>query len=70
MSKPVVSARIPHSWSDQINEIANETGRTPSDVVKEAIGLYLEQTDPNGVASMARRLNTLEKQVKKLAQLV
>ncbi|MBX2862240.1 MAG: ribbon-helix-helix domain-containing protein [Leptolyngbyaceae cyanobacterium MAG.088] len=70
MSKPVVSARIPHGWDDQIRAIATETGRTPSDVVKEAIGLYLEKTDPNGVASMARRLGTLEKQVKKLVQLV
>ncbi|MEA5467032.1 hypothetical protein VB741_25145 [Leptothoe sp. PORK10 BA2] len=51
-------------------QFATETGRTPSDVVKEAIGLYLEKTDPNGVASMARRLGTLEKQVKKLVQLV
>ena len=68
MSKPVVSARIPHSWNEQISAISTETGRTPSEVVKEAIGLYLDKTDPNGVASMARRLTTLEKQVKKLVQ--
>ncbi|MEL7510128.1 MAG: hypothetical protein AAFN42_22595 [Cyanobacteria bacterium J06554_1] len=70
MSKPIASARIPHSWNEQIRAIAHETGRTPSDVVKEAIGLYLEKTDPDRVASMARRLRTLEKQVKKLVQLV
>ncbi|WP_458789406.1 hypothetical protein [Adonisia turfae] len=78
MSKPIAAARIPHSWDEQIRAIllwrgfanATETGRTPSEVVKEAIGLYLEKTDPNGVASMARRLTTLEKQVKKLVQLV
>ena len=70
MSKPIASARIPHSWHDQIRAIATETGQTPSDVVKEAIGLYLQKTDPNGVASMARRLAALEKQVKKLVQLV
>ena len=70
MSKPIAAARIPHSWDEQIRAIATETGRTPSDVVKEAIGLYLEKTDPNRVASMARRLTILEKQVKKLVQLV
>lgn len=69
MSKPLAAARIPHSWNNQIRAIAQETGQTPSDVVKEAIGLYLEKTDPDGVASMARRLTTLEKQVKKLIQL-
>lgn len=70
MSKPIAAARIPHSWDEQIRAIATETGRTPSEVVKEAIGLYLEKTDPSGVASMARRLGNLEKQVKKLVQLV
>ncbi len=70
MSKPIASARIPHSWNEQIRAIANETGRTPSDVVKEAIGLYLEKTDPSNVTSMARRLTTLEKQVRKLVQLM
>ena len=49
MSKPIAAARIPHSWDEQIRAIAHATGQTPSDVVKEAIGLYLEKTDPNGV---------------------
>ena len=70
MSKPIAATRIPHSWDEQIRAIAHETGRTPSDVVKEAIGFYLEKTDPDGVASMGRRLATLEKQVRKLLQLV
>ncbi|EKU97105.1 hypothetical protein Lepto7375DRAFT_0975 [Leptolyngbya sp. PCC 7375] len=50
--------------------IALETGRTPSDVVKEAIGLYLEKTDPDSVAVMTRRLSALKKQVRKLLQIV
>ncbi|MEM1239745.1 MAG: hypothetical protein AAGI45_07895 [Cyanobacteria bacterium P01_H01_bin.26] len=70
MSKPIASARIPHSWHDQICAISTETDQMPSDVVKEAIGLYLEKTDPDNVNSMARRLNALEKQVRKLVQLV
>ena len=70
MSKPIAAARIPHSWDEQIRAIAIETGRTPSDVVKEAIGLYLEKTDPASVATMNHRLNKLENQYKKLAQLI
>ena len=70
MSKPIASARIPHSWDEQIRAIATETGRTPSKVVKEAIGLYLRKTDPTSVATMSRRLNKLERQYQKLTQLI
>ncbi|MEO1353555.1 MAG: hypothetical protein AAFW84_33170 [Cyanobacteria bacterium J06635_15] len=70
MSKPIAAARIPHSWDEQIREIATETGRTPSEVVKEAIGLYLEKTDTASVTSMNHRLNKLERQYQKLAQLI
>lgn len=70
MAKPIASARIPHSWDDQIRAIATEMGTTPSEIVKDAIGQYLGKTDPNSVVSMARRLNKLEQQYKKLTQLV
>ena len=70
MSKPIAAARIPHSWDEQIRAIATETGQTPSDVVKEAIGQYLEKADPASVATMNRRLSKLENQYKKLAQLI
>ena len=70
MSKPIAAARIPHSWDEQIRAIATETGRTPSDVVKEAIGLYLQKTGPESVAAMNRRLNKLEKQYQKLVSMV
>ena len=70
MTKPVASARIPHSWDDQIKAIAVETGQCPSDIVKEAIAQYLGKTDVDSVQSMSKRLATLERQVKKLVQLV
>jgi predicted DNA-binding protein len=70
MAKPIASARIPHSWDEQIRAIAAERGTTPSDIVKEAIAQYLGKTDPESVAAMARRLSRLEQQYRKLAQLV
>ena len=70
MTKPLVAGRIPPSWYAQLLKIQKETGKTQSEVVKEAIGLYLEKTDPDSVATMNRRLNKLEKQYKKLAQLI
>jgi hypothetical protein len=39
-------------------------------VVKEAIGEYLGKTDVASVQSMGKRLAALERQVKKLMQLV
>ena len=70
MTKPIASARIPHDWHQQISAIAAETGKTPSEVVKEAIGQYLGKTDPEAVAVMSRRLSKLERQYAKLAKLV
>lgn len=70
MAKPIASARIPNSWDDQIKAISAETGKTPSEIVKEAIGQYLGKTDVDSVQSMSRRLAALERQVKKLVQLV
>ncbi|MEN8447500.1 MAG: hypothetical protein ABG776_21070 [Cyanobacteria bacterium J06555_13] len=70
MTKPLVAGRIPPTWLAQIQKIQQETGKTQSEIVKEAIGLYLEKTDAESVATMNRRLNKLETQYKKLAQLI
>ncbi|MEM9485547.1 MAG: hypothetical protein AAGA83_17870 [Cyanobacteria bacterium P01_F01_bin.116] len=70
MSKPIASARIPHSWNEQIREIAQETGRTPSDVVKEAIGKYLGKTMPDGCVSTNRRLSKVEHQLARLQRML
>lgn len=70
MAKPLASARIPHSWDDQIKTIMAETGKSYSEVVKEALAQYLGKTDTDSVQSMGRRLNTLERQVKRLTQLI
>ena len=70
MKKPLVAGRIPPTWHAQLLKIQEETGKSQSELVKEAIGLYLEKTDTESVAAMNRRLNKLEKQYKKLAQLI
>ena len=70
MSKPIASARIPHSWNDQIRAIAQETGQTPSDIVKAAIGQYLGKTTPASCASTNRRLNKVEQQLARLQRLL
>lgn len=66
----MVGARVPHSWKDQIVGICHETGKTESEVVQEAIAQYLDRTDLDSVESLMKRVANLERQLKKLAQLV
>ena len=66
----MVGARVPHPWKDQIEDICNETGKNESEVVQEAIAQYLGRTDLDSVESLMKRVATLERQLKKLSQLV
>ncbi|MEM9092451.1 MAG: hypothetical protein AAGC93_27440 [Cyanobacteria bacterium P01_F01_bin.53] len=70
MQKPLVAGRIPQTWHAQLLKIQQETGKSQSELVKEAIGMYLDKTDAESVASMNRRLVKLERQYKKLVELV
>lgn len=67
MPQPLAHARIPHDWDSQLREIALKTGKSYSEVVREAIAEYIGKTEPDSVQSMSRRLAQLERQVKKLA---
>lgn len=69
MQKPLIAGRIPAAWMSQIEEIQEETGQCQSEIVQEAIAMYLGKTDPSSVQSMSRRLNKLEKQYTKLVKL-
>lgn len=68
--QPMVGARVPHIWKDQIKGICQETGKSESEVVQEAIAQYLGRTDLNSIESLMKRVAALERQLKKLAQLV
>ncbi|KAM3112797.1 hypothetical protein [Phormidesmis sp. 146-33] len=68
--KPMIGARVPHAWKDQIEDICSETGKSESEVVQEAIAQYLGRTDLDSVESLMKRVAILERQLKKLAQLV
>lgn len=66
----MVGARVPHSWKNQIDGITQETGKNESEIVREALAQYLDRTDLNSVESLMKRVAALERQMKKLAQLV
>lgn len=69
MQKPLIAGRIPTTWMAQIAEIQKETGQSQSEIVKEAIAMYLGKTDLDSVAKMSKRLSKLERQYNKLVKL-
>ncbi|NJP12483.1 MAG: ribbon-helix-helix protein, CopG family [Leptolyngbyaceae cyanobacterium RU_5_1] len=68
--KPMVGARVPQSWKEQIESICKESGKTESEVVQEAIAQYLGRTDVTAIASLHKRVAALERQYQKLVRLV
>jgi|GEM_PF-2833673 len=70
MSKVAVSARIESSWYEKLTEIRRATGQNESEIIREAIALYLERTDPTSVRLLERRVSTLEKKHNQLAKTV
>jgi DNA-binding transcriptional MocR family regulator len=64
---PHVGCRIPPDWHQQILTVCEATGQTPSQVLQEAIALYLKKSKAPTVRS---RLDALEEKVRKLALLL
>ena len=60
---PMVGARVPHDWQQQIQEIASGSGRKEAEIVREAIAQYLVWTDFSSVKSA---LEDLQDRVTKL----
>jgi predicted DNA-binding protein len=67
MKRITIATRILPDWHQELNQIMNATGQTQSQVMEEAIGLYLKKSRRIQVAS---RLDALEKRVGTIAALV
>ena len=71
---PMVGARVPQDWQQQISAIAHASGRREAEIVREALAMYLGQTDPGNVkgaiASLEERVASLEKKLTGLGRLV
>lgn len=71
---PMVGARVPQDWQQQIQEIAAAAGRKEAEIVREALAQYLGQTDPNSVkgaiADLQDRVASLERKLAGLGRLV
>jgi predicted DNA-binding protein len=64
MSKITIATRILPDWHQELNRIMITTGQTQSQVMEEAIGLYLKKSRRLRLAS---RLDALEQRVDKIA---
>jgi RHH-type rel operon transcriptional repressor/antitoxin RelB len=71
---PMVGARVPQEWQQQISEIARATGRKEAEVVREALGQYLGKNDlgsvKGAISSLEDRVADLERQLASLGRLV
>lgn len=71
---PMVGARVPQDWQQQIQAIATASGRKEAEVVTEAIAQYLGRTDPSSVkgviASLEDRVASLQRKLAGLGRLV
>jgi len=71
---PMVGARVPQDWQQQISAIATASGRKEAEVAREALAQYLGETDPaavkGAIISLEDRVTTLERKLAGLARLV
>lgn len=66
MRKITIAARILPEWASEIKLIMAETGSTQTEVLEEAIGLYLKKSRRLRVAA---RLEAIERRLDKIAQI-
>ena len=71
---PMVGARVPQDWQQQISAIALAAGRKEAEIVRDALAQYLGKTDPNSVkgaiADLQDRVASLEGKLAGLGRLV
>ncbi|WP_250123502.1 hypothetical protein [Chroococcidiopsis sp. CCMEE 29] len=68
---PMIGARVPQEWQQQINAIAAAAGRKEAEVVREALAQYLGETAVWGaITSLEDRVTSLERKLAGLGRLV
>ncbi len=71
---PMVGARVPQDWQQQISAIAASAGRKEAEIVRDAITQYLGKTDPTAVkgalADLQDRVASVERKLISLGRLV
>jgi RHH-type rel operon transcriptional repressor/antitoxin RelB len=64
---PMLGARCPVEWQQQIRAISTTSGRKEAEVVREALGQYLGKNDPGSIkgviVSLEERVSVLEERL-------
>lgn len=68
--QPVVGGRVPHVLKTKLTEFCQNTGQSESEVIRSALSEYLQVNTPESIQSLNKRIATLERQYKKLTQLI
>ena len=67
---PMVGARVPQEWHQQISAIALATDRKEAEIVRDAITRYLGKTDPNSIkgaiSNLQERVAIIERKLTRL----
>ena len=71
---PMVGARVPQDWQQQISAFALAAGRKEAEIIRDAIAQYLGKTDPSSVkgalADLQDRVANVERKLISLGRLV
>lgn len=65
-----VGGRVPENHALQLKQIQTETGKSESELIREAVALLLGKTSPDSCASTNRRLSKVEQQLARLQRML
>lgn len=56
---PTVGVRIPSEWLEEINALCEQTGKTKTQIMLEALAQYLGKTTVSGIGAELEEVRTL-----------
>lgn len=69
-----IGGRVPVEWAAELKAISSTTGKSESEILREAVGQYLKKHNPATIKGtledMQLRLSTVEQKVGRLLKLV
>ena len=65
--KETIGVKVPAEWKEQIKQLAEGLGLSPSEWLYSVVGEALGKADVNRVNSLVERVEALEKKLTRLA---
>lgn len=67
---PSIGCRVSHEVHDRLIALCEETGDSKSKILNDALCAYLGMNPPESAAMLGKRVAALERQFKKLMQMI